>query len=160
MGRAEDMIRAREDAAAAAELEREAQAQQELLARESDDMMRIRSLVPRITAAMARDDFAWAHLVTFDRKTLFGGFKSTQVAGVQVCTFAYAMHGDDATGTIYLLKDGRFVSQARGAGVMDLSEAAEATKYSRQGFKIGGATGRNLRDIAEGLQELADRHRA
>jgi hypothetical protein len=160
MGDAEDIIRAREYRATAGQREQQAQARRDLLAREADDLARIHALVPRITAAMARDKFAWAELVRFERKTLFGGFKDTEVAGVRVCTFRYQVHGDPATGSIYLLKDGRFVSAARGASVMDLSEARDAAKYSRDGIRISGSTTRNLHDIAKGLQALADRHHA
>jgi hypothetical protein len=160
MGHAEDIVRAREHTAGAAQRENEAQARRDLLAREGDDLTRIRALVPRITAAMARDEYAWAQLVHFERKTLFGGFKNTQVAGAQVCTFGYQVHGEPATGTIHLLRDGRFVSAARGASVMDLSAAHEAANYSRHGVRISGAATMNLRAIADGLQALADRHEA
>jgi hypothetical protein len=159
MGRAEKKLKAREQQAASQRARTEADAQARLRAAEEDDLSRVRRLVPQVLKAMERDDYRWAGLVTFEKKTLFGGFKRTQVAGVHVCSFSFDYRGETTTGSISLLRDGRFVrSGAGGSGIFELSEAREAAKYSRHGVRIAGGSTLNVRDIADGLQTLVQRY--
>ncbi|MDP8909209.1 MAG: hypothetical protein M3N47_08870 [Chloroflexota bacterium] len=85
---------------------------------------------------------------------VFGREKYEERAAWEVCTYSYDVHGDEVTGTVYLLSDGRFAWTPRGSiAVLDLRQLREDAKYSRHGVRIPGPS-LTLDDIADGLSSL------
>jgi hypothetical protein len=94
MARPEDILRARAKRATDAERSAADAEWARIVSAEEKVIARIQELVPRVLRALERDDYVWAALVSFEQKTLFGGFKRREVAGVPVCGYHGTMRGE------------------------------------------------------------------